>query len=690
MSSGFFSCEMSWPSCSSYSSVSTIAFSKMAGLAVTPRIPSSSTILDSSPEWMSLRPMRSSHALCPNSLSLAAGFIALPLGVGPGAFLQPFLDSSRDLLRSEPESVGDGLLGRARAEAVDPDHQAVADDPVPVEPARSLDGYQFRLGIVGNQLALGVAVPGEESLDARHGNESGLRRQPGIEESERRLRDGKLGARGDDAQLRILARLELRFHERVGTSQDLLDVSWRRPLQRRKLLAGEDEYGRPVVPLEGGRPARRDLQRIARTPELDVGDRPQRREMLDRLVGRAVLAEQHRVVGEDEDAAQLGERRDADGRPHVIAEDEEGAAVGQEEAVVGEAVDDGSHAVLAHAEMDVAAAVLAPADVALVLQVGQRRRIEVRRSADERRNQLGGLLQDRRSDLARRVRLLDGRHYLDELVGEVAGDGAARELVEDARLVGIARPPLRESLLPGLVILLQLLDAASPEGADVVGHEEGRLERPAQVLLRAPDLVLPERRAVGLVGIRLGGRAVSEHGAHRDDARPVLHRPGGGNGAIDGFDVVAVLDAQGVPAIGGVAPEPILGEGDLGVAGERNVVVVIQKDEVAEAEMAGERGGFAGDALHQIAVRADGVDGRVEGALTEPCGEHLLREREADGVGDALSQRAGGRLDAVGVAELRVARRIGMELPEPLEVVDRDLEPGEMQERIQQHRAVAG
>src|SRR4051812_9122374 len=205
MSSGFLSFAMSWPSCSSYSSLSTIAFSKMAGLAVTPRIPSSSTIRNSSPEWMSLRPMRSSHALCPISLSLAAGFIALPLGVGSGAFLDPLLYPSRDLLRREAEGIGDGLLRRARAESVDADHQAVADDPVPIEPARRLDRDELRLRIVGNELALRVSVPGEEPLHAGHGDEARLRRELGVEQSQRGLGDGELGSGGDDAQLRFFA-----------------------------------------------------------------------------------------------------------------------------------------------------------------------------------------------------------------------------------------------------------------------------------------------------------------------------------------------------------------------------------------------------------------------------------------------------------------------------------------------------
>src|SRR5256885_14331943 len=271
MVSGSLPCEMSWPSCSSYSSVSTIAFSKMAGFAVTPRIPSSSTILHSSPEWMSLRPMTSSHALCPSSLSLAAGFIALPLGVGTGAFLDPLLYPSRDLLRCEAEGVGDGLLRRARAEAIDADHQAVADDPVPIEPAGRLDRHQLRLLIVGNELALGVSVPGEEPLDARHGDEARLRRELRVEKSQRRLGDGKLRPGRDDAQLGILPCLERRLDQRVRAPQRLLDVARCRALQRWKLLAGGDEGARAVGPPEARRPARRGAPGAARPPRPEGG-----------------------------------------------------------------------------------------------------------------------------------------------------------------------------------------------------------------------------------------------------------------------------------------------------------------------------------------------------------------------------------------------------------------------------------
>ena len=49
-------------------------------------------------------------------------------------------------------------------------------------------------------------------------------------------------------------------------------------------------------------------------------------ELLDRLVRRAVLAVAHGVVREDEDGRQLHQGREPDGRPRVVAEDEEGRA----------------------------------------------------------------------------------------------------------------------------------------------------------------------------------------------------------------------------------------------------------------------------------------------------------------------------------------------------------------------------
>ena len=56
----------------------------------------------------------------------------------------------------------------------------------------------------------------------------------------------------------------------------------------------------------------------------------------------------------------------------------------------------------------------------------------------------------------------------------------------------------------------------------------------------------------------------------------------------------------------------------------------------------------------------------AERALQQPLGE-----RHADGVGEALAERAGGRLDAGGVAVLGMAGGLGAELAEVLQLVDR-------------------
>nr|GFD19501.1 hypothetical protein [Tanacetum cinerariifolium] len=51
--------------------------------------------------------------------------------------------------------------------------------------------------------------------------------------------------------------------------------------------------------------------------------------------------------------------READGAAHVVAEREEGTAVGAQASVVGDAVHDAAHGVLAHPKPDVAALVVA-------------------------------------------------------------------------------------------------------------------------------------------------------------------------------------------------------------------------------------------------------------------------------------------------------------------------------------------
>ena len=67
-------------------------------------------------------------------------------------------------------------------------------------------------------------------------------------------------------------------------------------------------------------------------------------------------------------------------------------------------------------------------------------------------------------------------------------------------------------------------------------------------------------------------------------------------------------DALDVPAVRLVPLDRVLGDGRLGVALDRDVVVVPQQDQVAELLVAGQRGRLGGDALLEAAVTGDGVD----------------------------------------------------------------------------------
>ena len=98
------------------------------------------------------------------------------------------------------------------------------------------------------------------------------------------------------------------------------------------------------------------------------------------------------------------------------------------------------------------------------------------------------------------------------------------------------------------------------------------------------------------------------------------------------------------------------------------------------------------DALHQAAVAQEGVGVVVHDLVAvavEFAGQQLLGQRHADRVGDALAERAGGGLDAGGVAVFGVAGGLAVELAEALQLGDRQVVAGQVQQRVDQHRAMA-
>ena len=217
------------------------------------------------------------------------------------------------------------------------------------------------------------------------------------------------------------------------------------------------------------------------------GDGPQRGEVLDRLVGRAVLAQPDRVVRPDVGDRQLHERGQPDRAAHVVGEGEERAAVDAGAAVQRDAVHDRAHGVLADAEVQGAA--VGPAAPHLGLPVGRQER---RFALDRGVVALGQV--GRAAPQLGQHRVERGEH----LAGGLAGGDALRVGVPGGQLrppspraacgcdirsssaapSGLPCCPGVEPLLPGGVRLLAAVDdlagVLDDLGGDVEGLRPGR------------------------------------------------------------------------------------------------------------------------------------------------------------------------------------------------------------------------
>ena len=160
-----------------------------------------------------------------------------------------------------------------------------------------------------------------------------------------------------------------------------------------------------------------------------------------------------------------------------------------------------------------------------------------------------------------------------------------------------------------------------------------------------------------------------------------------------GFEPVEVVghlaEVDDVPA---VRPEPRRGV----VVGrharrsvDRDQVVVEDADQLAEPEVAGERGRLVADALHQATVTGDHERVVVLRLGAEPGAQVPLGDRHADGVGESLTERSRRDLDAGGVAGLGVAGCGRLPLAEVPQIVEFEAVAGQEQQRVLQDRRVA-
>ena len=88
---------------------------------------------------------------------------------------------------------------------------------------------------------------------------------------------------------------------------------------------------------------------------------------------------------------------------------------------------------------------------------------------------------------------------------------------------------------------------------------------------------------------------------------------------VDRVDVVAVDVADHVPAVGLEALRGVVGEPAFDLAVDGDAVVVVEGDQLAQAQGAGQRADFVRDAFHQAAVAEEGVGVVVDDVEARAC-----------------------------------------------------------------------
>ncbi len=217
---------------------------------------------------------------------------------------------------------------------------------------------------------------------------------------------------------------------------------------------------------------------------------------------------------------------------------------------------------------------------------------------------------------------------------------------------------------------------------------EGR-RGPAQRRAGRRDFVRTQRRAVDRVRALLVGRALADHRLAGDQRRTAVSQCGA-YGAADGRRIVPVA-AFGVPAGRLEAGRDVLAGRKIGAAVDGDAVVVPQHDQPAQLQMPGKADRLVVDPFHQAAV-ARHHPGAVIDQRVAICGVELpFGHRHADGHGEALPERPGGAFRAFEVGVFRMPGAGTAQLPELANVVHRRRGvAGEVQQRVEQHRAVPG
>ena len=270
------------------------------------------------------------------------------------------------------------------------------------------------------------------------------------------------------------------------------------------------------------RQAAADLVGVAGADHVEVGDRPQRGELLDRLMGRAVLAEPDRVVAEPVDHRQLHQRREPDRRAGVVGEDQVGGP-DRPQLREREAVGDRRRLVLADPVMEGAPGPVGGLEVAAPSKSSPLAAEPVRSAEPPAA----------RAPWGDRVRAPGGRpcgSRCPSRPGRSSGISASQPSGSSRRCIWsicTERPgrPRRRAASTRRAGGSPLADPGGEVLVDAVGDEELGVLGPAVGALGLPHLLVAERLAVGGRGVLLVRRAVADVAVDDDQGRAAALLP---------------------------------------------------------------------------------------------------------------------------------------------------------------------
>jgi len=195
---------------------------------------------------------------------------------------------------------------------------------------------------------------------------------------------------------------------------------------------------------------------------------------------------------------------------------------------------------------------------------------------------------------------------------------------------------------------------------------------------------------VGLVSSLDLRNTLADHRASDNELRLALSSLGRLIGGQNGTQIVTI-NLLHIPTIGTITGRHILALAHREHGVEGDIIGIVEKNQVVETEMTGERGGLGSDTFLQATITGEHDDMVIKNGMLrriETGGSHFARHGKANSVGDTLAKWAGGCLDPGSLAELRMTGRDAVKDTEFFNLIKRKIKSGKMQPGIEEHAAV--